>query len=101
MSGNRELAGHFDLQAFRHQAIWNPQKRRIEIYIESRRDQLVPIDALSLRVQFARGERIHTENSHKYTLRGARDMLRAAGFTPLRTWTDDNEWFAVHWAKAS
>src|SRR6185437_10350974 len=68
---NRELGGRFDLRGFRHEAIWNPKKHRIEIYIESLRDQTVGIDALGLRVRFARGERIHTENSHKYTVTGA------------------------------
>jgi uncharacterized SAM-dependent methyltransferase len=98
---NRELGGHFDLRAFRHDAVWNKKKSRIEMYLESTREQQVTVDALNLRVPFARGERIHTENSHKYTVRGARQMLHAARFAPQRTWTDQKHWFAVHWAAAA
>ena len=96
---NRELGGHFDVRAFRHDAVWNARKSRIEMYLESRREQRVAIDALGLRIPFARGERIHTENSHKYTVRGARQMLREAGFTPQHTWTDERKRFAVHFAR--
>ena len=95
---NRELGGHFDLRAFGHDAIWNAREKRIEMYLESLRDQEVAIDLLRLRVPFAHGERIHTENSHKYTAAGARLLLRDAGFVPQHTWTDLRKWFAVHYA---
>ena len=98
---NRELGGHFDPNAFRHDAVWNPRQSRIEMYLESLRQQHVAIDALGLRIPFARGERIHTENSHKYTVRGARQMLRQAGFAPQATWTDERKWFAVHFAQVN
>ncbi len=98
---NRELGGHFDLGSFRHIALWNDQQYRIEMYLESLCRQVVPIDALRMRAQFARGERIHTENSHKYTVRGARALLTDAGFTPLATWTDEKKWFAVHFARVT
>lgn len=97
---NRELGGRFDLRAFRHLAVWNAQKSRIEMYLESVCDQQVRINALGITVSFARGERLHTENSHKYTIRGARRMLCTAGFAPRQTWTDPERWFAVHWAEA-
>ena len=93
---NRELGGHFDLGAFRHIALWNAKQSRIEMYLESLREQEVAIDLLRMRIQFRSGERIHTENSHKYTVRGARSILTQVGFTPLATWTDEKKWFAVH-----
>jgi uncharacterized SAM-dependent methyltransferase len=49
---------------------------------------------------FARGERIHTEDSYKYTRRSFIDLLQEAGFAATRTWTDDAEWFAVVHARA-
>ena len=36
---NRELGGSFDLDAFRHEAIYNPRDGRIEMHLVSRRDQ--------------------------------------------------------------
>ena len=50
--------------------------------------------------RFERGERLHTENSYKYTLEGFASLLRAAGFAPAQHWTDAQGWFAVFWAPA-
>ena len=96
---NRELGADFDLSRFRHEAVWNARGRRIEMYLESTAEQEVWIAALAMRVRFAAGERIHTENSHKYTIAGVRKVLRTAGFNPRRSWTDSRQWFAVTWAE--
>ena len=94
---NRELDADFDLARFRHRALWNPAESRIEMHLESTRDQHVRIAAANLDVCFAKGERIHTENSYKFTARGsaffsARRVLRSsrrgqtsAGGIPLRS----------------
>ena len=47
---------------------------------------------------FAKGETIHTENSHKYREGEAEKLLSAAGFESERRWSDDAGWFAVHLA---
>ncbi len=95
---NRELGGRFDLDAFRHVAVWNALQSRIEIYLESCREQTVWIDALRLAVRFAAGERLHTENSHKYTIPGVQALLAATGFRPECAWTDGSLYYAVHLA---
>jgi L-histidine Nalpha-methyltransferase len=92
---NRELSAGFDLFAFEHRAVWNPDASRIEMHLESRADQSVRIAALDLDVDFQAGETIHTENSYKFRPGGAEAMLSAAGFTPAATWTDPKRWFAV------
>src|SRR5690606_21452797 len=38
---NRELKGTFDLAAFRHRAVYNADEGRIEMHLESMRDQEV------------------------------------------------------------
>ena len=96
---NRELGGHFQLDQFRHVAIWNREASRMEIYLESFREQRVRIDALGLTIPFAPGERIHTENSYKYTPRMLNEMMNEGGFCLERTWTDERRWFAVHLAR--
>ncbi|HEV8523137.1 MAG TPA: L-histidine N(alpha)-methyltransferase [Terriglobales bacterium] len=93
---NRELGGHFDLDAFEHVACWNQDMSRIEIYLESLCHQTVVIDALRLQVSFAAGERLHTENSYKYTIASVRSMLERAGLELEQTWTDPCRWFAIH-----
>jgi L-histidine Nalpha-methyltransferase len=96
---NRELGANFDLNFFRHVALWNPRQSRMEIYLESLRPQLVSIPPLKLCVRFANGERIHTENSYKYTVGMVEDMLQPAGFALTRSWFDRRNWFALHLAR--
>ena len=98
---NRELGGQFDLNLFRHLARWNRERSRMEIYLESLANQVVRINLLNLSIPFARGERIHTENSYKYTLDGVRSMLAEAGFEAVSTWCDPCDWFAVHLARVA
>lgn len=96
---NRELGGDFDVDAFAHVAVWNAELRRMEMHLESVRRQRVTVEALGLEVEFDAGERLHTENSYKYARGEAEAMLRAAGFAPAGTWTDERGWFAVSLGK--
>ncbi|HKS72684.1 MAG TPA: L-histidine N(alpha)-methyltransferase [Terriglobales bacterium] len=96
---NRDLQGDFDLDAFRHRALWNPRRSRMEIYLESLKDQTVTLGLLRQRVGFRAGERIHTENSYKYTLTMVREMLEGAGFRLEQSWFDECKWFGLHLAR--
>jgi L-histidine Nalpha-methyltransferase len=98
---NRELSATFDLNFFRHIAEWNPAQSRMEIYLESTRDQLVTIRGAGLNILFRAGERIHTENSYKYTLEAVERMLCVSGFKLEKTWFDQREWFGLHLASTS
>jgi L-histidine Nalpha-methyltransferase len=92
---NRVLDADFDLQAFRHVALWNAELERIEMHLESTRRQRVRIDALDVDVSLEEGERIHTENSHKYRPSGLDDFARSAGWRLERRWTDPDQLFCV------
>jgi dimethylhistidine N-methyltransferase len=91
---NRELDGTFDLAKFAHEAIYNAEAGRMEIYITSRADQEVSV--LGRRFAFAEGERIHTENSHKYALADITAMAEAAGWTHAQAWVDDDNLFSLN-----
>ena len=91
---NREIGPAFDLDAFRHEAIYNSRDGRIEMYLVSRKVQDVTL--LGRRFHFADGETIHTENSYKYSLRQFRDLARSADWLPQRVWTDSDQLFSVH-----
>lgn len=101
---NRELGANFDPDAFAHRAAWNEAQSRIEMHLESRIAQTVRVPSpdpdFDLRIRFARGETIHTENSYKYRPGTAESMLESAGFKPSHTWTDERGWFAVCLARA-
>lgn len=95
---NRELGADFDLAAFDHYAFYNPREARIEMHLISARQQRVHL--LGERFDFAPGETLHTENSHKYTLDSFRALARQAGFEPREVWCDARQWFSVHWLVA-
>jgi L-histidine N-alpha-methyltransferase len=97
---NRELDGDFDLASFRHVAEWNQRLSRMEIYLESLRAQSVLLRLTGTMVRFAAAERIHTENSYKYTLEMVERMLCVSGFKLEKTWSDRRRWFGLHLARA-
>lgn len=90
---NRELAGTIPIDAFRHRALWNDMRARIEMHLEATRD--VAFTILGKPYSMQAGETVHTENSHKYGPRDARILLRAGGWTPIAEWTDPDDRFAL------
>src|SRR5271155_3128352 len=92
---NRELGANFDTGCFRHRARWNGVKSRIEMHLESTRDQCVNIPAAQLSVQFAAFETIHTESSYKFTRKTLCALLDDAGFAIKHTWTDPLKWYTL------
>jgi dimethylhistidine N-methyltransferase len=91
---NRELGGNFERAAYNHVAFYNASEGRIEMHIEAKRAQSVTIEGRTFRLDA--GERIHTENSYKFTVNGFRSLARMAGFFPERVWLDKNRLFSVH-----
>lgn len=91
---NRELGAQFDLQAFRHRAVYNDDLGRIEMYLVSTRAQQVFVEGLGLSLSFAAGEAIHTENSYKYSLVEIEALARAAGLRLERQWFDAERRFS-------
>ncbi|HLK09196.1 MAG TPA: L-histidine N(alpha)-methyltransferase [Candidatus Angelobacter sp.] len=90
---NRELGGSFDLDAFEHVAFWNRRKSRIEMHLESTREQVVWVQDLGRSFHFEQGERIHTENSYKFNTGSMTRLLRRSGFRLEKSWTDAKGWF--------
>lgn len=92
---NRELGGTFDLDAFAHVAVWNPECHRVEMHLESRADQRVTIGTAGLAIRFAKGERIWTESSYKYEPWQIDAMGLAAGLVSTEQWIDEDARFAL------
>ncbi|MGA8088598.1 MAG: L-histidine N(alpha)-methyltransferase [Terracidiphilus sp.] len=97
---NRELDADFHPETFAHRAVWNAAESRMEMHLVSETKQTVWLPAIDLRVEFAAGESIHTENSYKYQPGHAEAWLAKAGFVHEATWTDERGWFAVCLARA-
>jgi L-histidine Nalpha-methyltransferase len=92
---NRELGANFDPTCFRHRAVWNRRESRVEMHLESTREQDVSIQQAELDLHFARCETIHTENSYKFTDDAIQGVLADAGFEVGGVWKDSRDWYAV------
>lgn len=92
---NRELHADFDLAAFSHEARYEANRKRIEIRLVSRRNQVVRIPGASLNVRFRAAEAIHTENSHKYDVALLVELARRSGWVEEAVWSDSRRWFRV------
>jgi dimethylhistidine N-methyltransferase len=93
---NQELNGNFDMNAFQHRAIYNQDLGRIEMYLDSTRDQTVTIGRIGLTVPFAAGEPVHTENSYKYSLAEINAVATDAGLQDKCFWQDAAGRFNLH-----
>ena len=96
---NRELGANFDVDRFRHVAVWNEAASCVSMFLESTDAQRVHVDALGEEFVFRRGERIHTENSMKYDDARLFDLLEAAGLSVIRSFSDARGWFGLHLAR--
>lgn len=90
---NRLIGADFDVGQWQHRAFFNEGEHRIEMHLEARSAQLVRWQGGER--LFTRAERIHTEDSYKYTRAGFVGLLEQAGFAAGQVWTDDAGWFAV------
>jgi L-histidine N-alpha-methyltransferase len=95
---NRLIGSDFRPQEWRHVGLYNADESRIEMHLEARHD--VSVRWPGAQRAFRAGERIHTENSYKYTVPRFEELLEEAGFAPATHWTDEREWFGVFWAPA-
>jgi len=94
---NSHLGSNFKVEQFRHQVQVNHAEKRVELYLEALEDLTVSWPGKS-RV-FKKGEWIHTEHSHKYTIESIGQLLKQAGFTTTQIWTDPKDYFAVIYAQ--
>ena len=92
---NQELEADFDVRAFHHRAVWNPDASRMEMHLVSDADQLVRIEAIDLDIDLREGEEIWTESSYKYTPEGLACQLENAGFETVEQWMDEEYAFAL------
>lgn len=98
---NRELRADFDPRGFRHVALYDEAEGRVEMHLESTREQVVRVGALGLELKFSAGERVHTENSYKYSPEDLSELAAATGFELARTWLDPRGYFSSNLFVAS
>jgi len=97
---NRLIKSDFNPDDFKHRAFYNRELRRIEMHLEAGSD--VRVKSLFAEEDFLirKGERIHTENSHKFGESDIRTLAEAAGLVVKNVFSDEREWFSlVHYGK--
>ncbi len=92
---NSELGGNFDLQKFRHHAVYNEDQNKIEMYLRSIDRQTINIPQADLTLNLEKDELIHTENSQKFTISNIKQMSEKAGFEIKDMWYDEKQYFAM------
>ncbi len=91
---NRKLGTEFNPDLFEHKSIWYEEEGRIEMHLFVKETHQVFVGGNE--ITFTKGESIHTENSHKYTLAGFAEMV-SSWFEVKKVWTDDKSYFSVQY----
>ena len=94
---NTELDGDINLGLYKHIAVFNKSKKRIEMRLKSIKNNTINIRGSKFVIK--KNEEIHTENSHKYSIRSFKNLVNEAGWKISTTWVDDNKLFSVHCLK--
>ena len=100
---NRLLGSDFDIRQWRHRALFNAPASRIEMHLEAR--EPVRVCWSTGHRNWLAGQRIHTENSYKWTVESFTALLRDAGFgtggaQTVQAWVNPEHPFALVWAAA-
>ena len=95
---NKLLSANFNIAEWRHCSFFNPDLSRIEMYLEAR--HALTVKWRDGERRFSVGERIHTENSYKYTVENFVHLLSQSGWAVTQTWRDRKNWFMVCHARA-
>ncbi len=96
---NKLLGADFDIGAWQHYSFYNTAQNRIEMHLQARHALTVTWQG-GIR-HFAKGERIHTENSYKYTPDNFVQLLQQSGLSVTQTWSDAGKGFMLCHARAT
>ena len=90
---NTRFSANFDISGFSHFAEYEADNGCVAMYLTSQLDQDIRFG--DTQISLTTGEKIHTENSHKYSTQEFLEMADDAGFLNHECWTDANNWFGI------
>ena len=96
---NREFDAKFTKDYFKHTAFYNKSKNRIEMHLESLKNQKINI--LGTSISFKKGETIHTENSYKYSIKEFKKLSESSGFKTISVLSDKDNYFGIFCLKVN
>lgn len=92
---NNNIGSNFNPDDFEHVAFYNEQLSRVEMHLKATRDIEISSPILSSNIYVKKGERIHTENSYKFTDENIKKLASGAGLDIQYIFTDENKWFSL------
>jgi L-histidine N-alpha-methyltransferase len=93
---NRELGANFDPKNFDYRVQYDEVRGAVDAFLEARNAARVHVSAKNLDVEFAAGERLHTESAYKYAQSDIENLAAVAGFKVASAWTDRAGKFSVN-----
>lgn len=90
---NRDIGSDFDLQRFEHRAEYVQDRSRIETRLVSLAPQTVRVGQQSF--DFAQGDAMLVEMSHKYTDDDFAELVDSAGLFVKKAWNDPDDLFGL------
>ncbi len=90
---NKRIGTNFNVENFDHKAYFNEEKKRIEMYLISKVNQNFSIKDKKIILQ--KGESIHTENSHKYSIDEFKTLTHSCGFKTIDFLSDEKNYFGI------
>lgn len=90
-----ELGAELELDAFEHEAQFNSALSRIEMHLVAKKPTTIMVADQNF--DFALGETIHTESSHKYTIEDFQALAKQAGLKAGQVWLDGEARFSMHY----
>jgi dimethylhistidine N-methyltransferase len=94
---NRMIGSDFEITGWKHIALFNASQSRIEMHLEAHED--VTVSWPEANRFFAKGERIHTESSYKFSQDTVVTLLEQSGFEAPECWTDECNNYLVCYAR--
>lgn len=92
---NHKLGTQIGLENFKHKAFYNKYEDRIEMHLVCLKNQSYSIYGNGQSIQFTRGETIHTENSHKYTIDNINEFAIQSELQLREVFNDERKYFSV------
>ncbi|MGB0346115.1 MAG: L-histidine N(alpha)-methyltransferase, partial [Balneolaceae bacterium] len=84
----------FNIENYKHKAVWVEDKGAIEMRLYSKNDHSVKLNSHTF--DLTEGEYLHTENSHKYTIEEFSNIV-SPWFEIAKIWTDEKNLFSVQY----
>lgn len=92
---NPVINTNIDTEQFEHLAFFNKEKSRIEMHLVAKKERIVPTPFSTTPIHIKKGEKIHTENSHKFTIKDIHEFAKHCGFRIKEVFTDEKEYFSI------